>query len=186
MTIETLDQFRTRILEGVVADIDDLPKGMSAAWFNNPATNQPTIFQVKEVAPFDKYSRVVAIFQGDHTVRIYTMASAPPDPKPADWPPREPTRYTLSRTAPTYVAEVMTLEAMADAIIDEWNLVAGPETPDDELEAVIEYIAGLDVLVERDKLLTALREGDHHDDGEAAPEEPAPVSAAATALNQPS
>lgn len=183
MAIETFDQFRTRVLEGVVADIDELPRGSSAAWFNNPVTGKPTIFNVKEPAPFDQYSRVIAIFQDAHTIRVYTAASAPPDPKPADWPMREPTRYTLTKVAPTYVAEVMTLEALADAVVDEWNLVAGPETPDDELASILEYIATLDTVLERDKLLTSLRDGAHH---EEPLEEPAPPALPATAATAPS
>lgn len=179
MAIETVEQFRQRILDNVTDDIDELPRGVEAAWFNDPVTNTPTKFQINQSVPFDKFSRVVAVFQSDDVIRVYSMPSAPPDPKPADWPTRPPTRYTLTRTAPTYVAEILTLEAMADAISDEWNAVGDAnETAAGELETVLEFLAGQDKLIDRDQLIMQLREGAHYDveEGPGPPEAP-PVPA---------
>lgn len=166
MAIETVEQFYKRIIERVADDIDALPKAMSAAWFDNPTTKRPTIFQVQEIHPFDPFSRIIAIFQDADTIRVYTLPAAPPEPKPADWQPRQPTRYTLSRTAPTYVAEIFPLEAAAEAIADEWNAIAGPDTAEDELEAVIDFLREQGPMLDRDKVIAQLEAGEHQDAGD--------------------
>lgn len=173
MAIETVEQFYKRIIDRVVVDVDELPKAMTAAWFVNPDTKSPTMFEVQKLVPFDPYSRVIAIFQSEETIRIFSLAAAPPVPPDPNWQARQPTRYTLSRLAPTYVAEILTLEGAADAIADEWNELAGPDTAEDELGAVVEFVAGLEPLIKRDELLAQLNDGAHHDEEDE--EEPAPV-----------
>lgn len=163
MAIKTIGEFGAAILEGVSVDIDDLPKGSMAAWFADPATNRPTIFRVNAAVPFDAYSRVIAIFQGEETIRVYTLPAAPPEPRPADWKDQSPSRFTLTKTAPTYVAEVMNLDAMAALLIDEWDTLGDTDSAEEELAAVIEYLRGKNLT----SLAEALEAGEHHaDDGE--------------------
>lgn len=187
MAIETLAQFQQRIIDQVDADIDELPRGMSAAWFNNPDTGKPTIFTAGDFAPFDRYSKVVAIFQDPTTIRVYTLPAQPPTPPDPNWQARQPTRYLLSKAAPTYVAEIMSLSAAADAIADEWNELAGPETPDDELAAVIDFLVELPPVIQRDELVRQLSAGEHRDDeGDGDDDEDDKPAEAPAAASQPS
>lgn len=140
MTITTIKEFSDALIEGVRADFEDLPKGSAFAWFPT-VTNAPTVFRHGEQVPFDPYSRIIALFQDEGVAKVYSMPAAPPNPVPADWKSRAPTRYTLTKTAPTYFAETMSLDAMASELIDEWNQIAdGVNAADMELEAVIGYI----------------------------------------------
>jgi hypothetical protein len=187
MTITTIKEFGDAILEGVRADFNDLPKGATFAWFNNPSTNSPTMFKHGEPVPFDSFSRVIALFQDDDVVRIYTMPAAPPNPIPADWKARSPTRYTLTKTAPTYFAETMNLDAMASEMIEEWNAIAdGINAADIELESVIEYIEGLAIegaMVNSSVLLEGLRNEEHREEDDSDPEpETEPDASAAPAV----
>ncbi len=169
MAITTIKEFGEKILEGVNADIDDLPKGSMAAWFG-AAGSGVTYFRHGETMPIEQYSRIVGIFQGDNDIRVYTICV---DPKsagletPAGWKTQPPRRYTFTKTAPTYVAEVMSLETMADEIIEEWNELADDDDDEPgEFEAITEYIGGLDTLLDRDRLLADLNDGAHHPDDE--------------------
>jgi hypothetical protein len=194
MTISTFKEFFEAVVENVRADIDDLPHGSMATWF--PAPNgQPTVFKTGKVVPFDDGSKVYAIFQDDASVRVYTLGMAPPDPVPANWEGRAPTRYTLTKTAPTFVAETMTLEAMATEMAEEWNQIAdGMNAADVELEAVIEYIEGMlegatsDGMVPKTVMLTnlidELREEAHRGD-DLSDDEPETEPAASAASSIP-
>lgn len=152
----TLDELRKYIQDNLIVDLDELPLGRSVAWFNNPSTGQPTMIEFNSPLPFDTFSTVIAIFQTDHAFRVYTLPGARPDPVPNGWRDRAPTRFTLSKTAPTYCAEVMSLEAMARAIVDESNALAGGEA-----DLILEYIEEQDPVIDRDKLLAELRADAH-------------------------
>ena len=196
MPIETVQECLREIFAGVDGDIDDLPKGATVAWFHTnhfdkkTSTPLPTIFRVSEVSPIDPFSRVMGIFHNDDVIRVYTLPTAPPTPRPEAWIDRPPTRYALSRTAPTYVAETMNLDAFAAETIKEWNALAhdGDEGPDadDELLAVVEYIerrngetGGMLALT---KLVEELSEGAHRPDDEEEEEDTEPVPSTTPAL----
>jgi hypothetical protein len=157
----TWAEFGERILEGAGVDIETLKHGQMVVWF--PAPNgSPSVFKQGDPCPMDPMSRVIAIFQNDDVIRVYTLA-VPPEPKPDAWKPQPPACYTLSRTAPTYVIETMMLDVMADEIADEWSELAdGMSSAARELEAVMAHIGSLDELIHRAQLLKELQEGLHH------------------------
>lgn len=188
MPITTIKEFSDALIEGVRADFNDLPKGSAFAWFPT-TTGGPTMFKHGEPVPFDSYSRIIALFQDDGVARVYAMPAAPPNPVPADWKMRSPTRYTLSKQAPTYFAETMSLDAMADMLIEEWNEVAGElNAADFELESVLEYIEGLAVegaMVNSNVILDGLRNEEHRgieDDSDSTETETEPVASAAPSV----
>ena len=142
MSIKTIQEFRDRIEEGVNADLTDLPKGTTFAWFPNPVSGEPTMFKVLENVPFDAFSTVIAIFDQGDSITVYTLPRAVPDPKPTNWKVQPQIRYTLTKNAPTYFAEVMSIDAMADLIVDEWNLVAESlSSAEAEREAIADWLS---------------------------------------------
>jgi hypothetical protein len=160
--LKTMKEFGERIMVAAGVDVDELPHGVMFTWFGAP-NGSPTVFRQGEPAPLDPQSRVIALFQNDDAARIYTIALVPPDPKPADWKPKAPARYTFSKLAPTYFVETMTLEVMADEIGDEWSELAdGVSSGQRELDAVIEHIEGLDEWVGKSTLIAELQGGLHH------------------------
>jgi hypothetical protein len=168
--ITTVEQFRDRISDGVHADIDDMPRGMMVAWFGG------TMWKPGEAVPFDEYSRVIAIFQNDDVARVYSLPAAPPNPIPGGWKVKSPIRYSLTKTAATYVAEVMDLTTFADEIINEWNEVAlGMSSAEAEREAIIDHIEsfGAEVLT-GSVLVQELRDEIHlaDDDDDSPDDEP--------------
>jgi hypothetical protein len=141
MAITTGKEFVDRIMAGMSSDINDLPQAQTAAWFNSP-TGNATVFKTGEPVPFDEFSFVAGIFQDDTVIRIYAFPRKAPEPTPANWVVRRPTRYTLTRTAPTYVSEFMNLEVMADEIINEWDqLASGMSSAEVEREAIIDWLS---------------------------------------------
>lgn len=160
--ISSIEEFRDRILDGVHTDIDDLPKGAMVAWFGGAT------FKPNEAVPFDEFSRVIAIFQNDDVARVYSLPAAPPQPVPSGWKVKSPIRYTLTKVAPTYVAEVMDLTTFADEIIDEWNEVGlGMNSAEAEREAIIAHIEAFGAeAIGGAALVQELRDEVHLDDGD--------------------
>jgi hypothetical protein len=173
--VMTAREFGERIVEGAGVDIESLRHGALFAWFDK------MVFRQAEPLPMNPQATVIAIFQNDDVVRVYTLAR-PPDPRPDSWKPGPPACYTLSKAAPTYVVETMSLEVMADEIADEWSELAdGMSSAARELEAVVAHVEGMDELIHRDQLLKDLAEGIHHGiDDEDEPEEPSGVVAGDT------
>ena len=170
--VKTIQEFGEAVLAGVSVDIDDLPKGAMVSWFADPSTGKPTTFKVGEVHPFDPYSRVIGIFQSEETIRVYTLPAAPPTPRPNDWKDRPPTRYTLTRDAPTFVAETMvSLDVMAALLIEEWNVLGDVDSAEEEREAVTQWLREKNLVT----LADAIEAGEHlerDEEPEGAP--PAP------------
>lgn len=181
MAIRTLQEFGAAVLEGVNVDIDDLPKGSMVAWFADPVSNRATIFRHQQPLPFDRHLVVIAIFQDTETIRVYALPAAPPDPKPADWKDAVPSRFTLTRSAPTYVAEVMNLDAMAALLIDEWDSLGSSGGADEELASVTDWLRSKG----HETLADQLEAGDHHEEddgpeGNEHPTDPPPPGLGAT------
>src|SRR5271165_4160066 len=107
--VTSIEQFEARIARGVGDTVT--PTGMTLAWFG--PDGKPSYWTRFQPAPLDRFSGVIAVYQNDLVVRVYTLPLEPPKPKPADWDVRFPRRYTLTKTAPTYVVEEMNLTMMA-------------------------------------------------------------------------
>lgn len=167
MAITTPAEFRQYIVDHLAVPIEELPVGRACAWFNNPVTGHPTLFEVDSPVPFDPFSGVMAIYQTPNLIKVYATPLQPPTPRPENWQDRTPTRYTLSRNAPTFVAEVMSWDLMAHLVVEEGNALANAG----EFDLVIDYIEGKEPTINRDELLRELQEGAHlpegDDDGEA-------------------
>jgi hypothetical protein len=167
MPITSGKEFGEKIIAGMPADINDLPRAQKTTWFNAP-NGKPTVFEMSKAVPFDPYSFVVGMFHDDEVIRIYTVPLVPPEPKPEEWKVRSPTRYILTRAAPTFVSEVMSLDVMADEIIDEWAQVAdGMNSAEVEREAVIAHLEsyGAEPLSPK-SLIEELRDEVHLEDDE--------------------
>jgi hypothetical protein len=69
-------------------------------------------------------SVVMALFQGEGEVRVYTLA-ADEESKKGEEPKRlpPPTRYTVSKHVPSIFAEIMSGETFIDEIANEWVMV---------------------------------------------------------------
>jgi hypothetical protein len=195
MAIQTIKELGEAILEGVRADPSMLPKPALVAWFGPNASL--LYIEINKPSPMDRFSVVVGIFHDDDNIRIYTLpASVPkeatkgPDGKLMvgnfEWIVRSASRIILSRISPTYVQESLpNLDALADAMIDEWNVLAeGVTSAELELESVCDYLEGLEpgrYGLSADAvsaLAQDLRAGEHHaddededeDEGEEAPD----------------
>lgn len=187
--ISTITEFTDKILDGVGADINDLPRSSSMLWLGPGGS--PVFLEVKKAVPFDPSSFVVAIFHNDAVVRVYTLPLKQPTPVPDGWKVRPPQRYTLSRTASTYVCDEMSLDTMADEIVEEWNQLAlEMSSADIELEAVKDYIEGLPPTTTLGQLIEMLDAGLHHEEeeeteivenGATVPAPPPPAAASGSA-----
>jgi hypothetical protein len=175
MSITTIQEFRDAIEEGVNADIADLPRGTTLAWF--PTVSQsPTMFKVTQPVPFDQYSTVIAVFDQGEAVTVYSLPRAVPEPKPSDWKVQPPLRYTLTKNAPTYVAEELSIDTMAELIIDEWNLVAESlSSAEAEREAVADWLATQGART-ADSVAEEVREGAHNEDDDSDADDDEPES----------
>lgn len=164
--IATIEQFNARIARGVGDAVH--PVGAMLAWFG--PDGKPSHWKPLETVPFDRFSLVIALYQDDSVVRVYTLPAKAPEPVDKDWKIRRPLRYTLTKTAATYVVEEMDLRTMADEIIDERvRLATGMNSADAELEKVIEMVELMDPVpgganvIDRAELLEALEARDHRE-----------------------
>jgi hypothetical protein len=172
MAITTGQEFIDTIMAGMSSDINDLPQPQAVAWFNDPL-GKATIFRMGQSVPFDEFSFVAGIFHDDAVIRVYTVPRKPPEPKPEAWTIRRPTRYILSRTAPTYVSETMNLEIMATEIIDEWDqLAVDMSSAEVEREAIIAHIEGFGTeAISGPSLIEELRDEVHLEEDDEDEEE---------------
>jgi hypothetical protein len=181
MPITDVKEFGQYIQDTAVPDIDELPKCGTVGWFG-PNGNF-MYFEVFKPNPLDRFSTIFAIFQSDDTIRIYQLPGAKPaDITEKDWRVRAPSRWTLTRVAPTYVSEAFpSLDSIADAIIEEFDEQGeGATSADAELARVLDHLENAGALTTRDDLiaqLTDLAHRDVDDDDDEEPEtDPAPAA----------
>lgn len=176
MPITTVKEFGEYIEENAATDINELPKCGSVAWFG--PNGGFMFFEVFKPNPLDPSSTIYAIFQSDDTIRIYQLPGAVPAPAPANWKVRPPSRWTLSRFAPTYVAEAYpSLDSLADAIVGEFDVVSEDATSaDTELALVIDHLESMSPLADRTAVIDSLvnlehrgNDPDHDDEPETDP-----------------
>lgn len=184
-TLTTVQDFFKYVQENAVSDIDELPKVGSVGWFG--PNGGLIYFEVGKPNPYDPFSLVFAIFQDGDEFRLYQLPGAiPKEPEKAkDWRVRPPSRWTLSRLAPTYAAEAFPhLDAMADAVLEEWDQVGeGMTSADAELELVLAHLEAAGPLTTRqeliDELTATLHRGAHDgadDDEDDEPEVPTTIA----------
>ena len=156
MPITTVKEFGEYIEENAATDINELPKCGSIGWFG--PNGGFMFFEVFKPNPLDPSSTIYAIFQSDDTIRIYQLPGAVPTPAPANWKVRPPSRWTLSRFAPTYVAEAFpSLDSLADAIVGEFDAVSEDATSaDTELALVIDHLESMSPLADRTAVIASL------------------------------
>lgn len=124
-----VDELTQKIEEASGLSIDELPRMSGWVWFppfdvtGKPV--HPIVVSAGQEFPLKDGAIVFAMFQDNEVVRVYTLSR---DPKKAS----PPSRYTLTKTAPTYGAEVMSLETFIDEIAEEWQIVAGLDDLDDD------------------------------------------------------
>lgn len=185
--ITSVKEFGEYIQNNALVDPTELPKDAQVGWFGPSGTI--SFIDVGKPLPLDPYSTVLAIFHDETSYRLYTAPTAVPNPRPTEWKDRALGRWILNVVSPTFVVESFpTLDVMADAIVEEWNAVAGEiGGAEAELDAVIDY---LEVALEAGQsgerapslmsLIEGLRAGDHHgdddddddeDSGEDSPED---------------
>lgn len=182
MSITTAQEVIAAISEAV--EIGDLPQPQKAVWFPPPGFAAPTTIDLAKDVPFDPNSVVIGIFHDEDEIRIYSLGKAAPTPAPAGWKPSLPTRYVLTRTAPTYVSEAMSMDTMAEEMIDEWNRVASAiSSAEVEREAVIAWLAGFgdEALPQAPSLIQELRDEVHLQDDDDDLDEPDDTEADPTA-----
>jgi hypothetical protein len=181
MPIMTAQELIRTIADAV--DIADLPQPQTAVLACPGAP--PTKIELAKDVPFDPNSVVIGIFHDDEVIRIYSLGKAAPNPPPAGWKPSLPTRYVLTRTAPTYVSEVMSMDTMAAEMIDEWVQVAeGMNSAKAEREAVVAWLETFVPDMQSamfNEIIADIREGVHvepdDDDDEEEEDEPEVVAA---------
>jgi hypothetical protein len=183
MPITDVKEFGQYIQDSAASDIDELPKCGTVGWFG---PNQGFMyFEVFKPNPLDVYSTIFAIFQGDDTIRIYQLPGAKPPNTPDDkWRIRPPSRWTLTRVAPTYVSEAFpSMDAIADAIVAEFDeLGEASASADVELTRVIEFLEAASPLTPVRELVEQLGDLQHREIDDDDDEEPEtdPAGAAPT------
>lgn len=84
-------------------------------------------------------SLVIALFQGDDDVRVYTLAAEAAVGAGKEPPP--PTRYTISKHQPAVFAEIMGIDTFINEIASEWVVVdEGVSSAERERAAVVEFL----------------------------------------------
>jgi len=187
MPITTAQEMIEAIFEAI-PNLSKLPQGRSVGWLPAPGSLAPTMIKAGEPIPFDPYSRVVSIFHDDEVIRVYTLGLVPPEPKPKDWTPSPPMRFTLTKSAPTYVSEIMNLDTMATEMIKEWVMVESDMTSTEaEREKVVAYLEAFVTDMQSamfNEIIQDIREGVHaepDDDDDDDLDEPDDIEADPTA-----
>jgi hypothetical protein len=174
MPITDVKEFGQYIQDSAASDIDELPKCGTVGWFG--PNGGFMFFEVFKPNPLDRFSTIFAIFQSDDTIRLYQLPGAKPaDVAEKDWRIRPPSRWTLTRVAPTYVSEAFpSMDSIADAIIAEFDELGEESTSADaELAKVLEFIEAASPLTDRNTLLEQLGDLQHReveDDDDDEPE----------------
>ena len=122
-----VDELTQKIEEASGLSVDELPRMSGFVWFASVKDNLPTppmVIAAGAPFPLKDGAVVYAMFQDNEVVRVYTLSRDPTKASP-------PSRYTLTKAAPTYGAEVMSLETFIDEIAEEWQMVAGLDELDD-------------------------------------------------------
>src|SRR5579864_3162215 len=112
-----VDELTQKIEEASGLSIDELPRMTGFSWFQN-AKGEPITIVLGQPFPLKDGTTAYAMFQNDDVVRVYTLSKSAEKPSP-------PSRYTFTKTAPTYAAEVMSLDTFIDEIAEEWQEAAG-------------------------------------------------------------
>jgi hypothetical protein len=188
MPITDVKEFGQYIQDSAASDIDELPKCGTVGWFG---PNQGFMyFEVFKPNPLDRFSTIFAIFQSDDTIRIYQLPGAKPADFPEkDWKVRAPSRWTLTRVAPTYVSEAFSnLDTLADAIVAEFDELGEASTSADvELSRVLEFLEAASPLTPVRELVEQLGDLQHREIDDDDDEEPEtdPAGAAPTVSSPP-
>ena len=117
------NELKDKIEEASGLSIDELPRVTGLSWFQGLTGKQVVVVTGAEF-PLLEGAVVYAMFQNDDVVRVYTLSK---DQKKAS----PPSRYTFTKSAPTFVAEVMSLDTFIDEIAEEWQMVAGLDLIED-------------------------------------------------------
>lgn len=127
----TFKQVAERIREESGVDPLTLPTAVEVVWFPPPTaggiTPIPVQIRIGEAYPQYKSHNVLAIFDDEEEIRVYTFPGTSADPKnPMAAAPRG---YHLSKKAPTYVVKIYPIDALVTAIASDQSLVAYDMTP---------------------------------------------------------
>ena len=125
-----VDELTQKIEEASGLTIDELPRMTGWSWFQGPDSKLVVVVLGQEF-PLKAGAVTYAMFQDNEVVRVYTLSRDPSKASP-------PSRYTLTKSAPTYGAEVMSLDTFIDEIAEEWQIVAGLDELDDEDDTEVE------------------------------------------------
>lgn len=163
------------------AGVDVLALPIGRRFMTRAPDGKMVIFEVEKPWPIaNDGSTVMALFQGDDEVRVYTLflGEAAKDGPPV--PP--PSRYTISKHQPAIFSEIMAMETFINELADEWSTIdEGISTAERERAAVVEY---LQANISKSGYILAIEiaEGKHlpDDDDEEDDEPEAAVPSAAT------
>jgi hypothetical protein len=134
----TLESLIARIQERAGVEITDLPQGAGLGWFPIPwdeshkYARSVSLWQRGQSSPLNPAMMIIAIFDGDDEVRVYTLAIKGGD-KGGD-KPKPPTRYTLSKRSFQWFSEEMEADNFVQEFAEELTTVAGIEPPPSLLE----------------------------------------------------
>jgi hypothetical protein len=129
-----VDELTAKIEEVSGLELDTLPRMTGFSWFG--ADGKPLAIVVGQPFPINAGSTAYVMFQNDDVVRVYTLSRSAEKPSP-------PSRYTFTKTAPTFGAEVMSLDTFIDEIAEEWQEVAGLDDLDEiDLETDPDEVVG--------------------------------------------
>jgi hypothetical protein len=111
------------LMEKIVrlAGVDDslIPIGRGFAWFGmydrDSKLGPPITIKLGEKSPFNGRMGVVAMFQNETEVRVYSVPVEKPEKNEVSWP----TRHTLNKQAPTFFFEALPQDVFEAEIADE-------------------------------------------------------------------
>lgn len=153
-------------------NVTSLPVGRR--FMTRAPDGQMVLIKVGEPWPVGKLdgSLVISLFQEDDDVRVYTLAVE----AEAGKEPAPPTRYTISKHAPSIFSEMMTIETFIDEIANEWVMLdEGISTGERERAAVVSHLNEVarvppwsNTMVERalNELAAQIEAGEHLEDDE--------------------
>jgi hypothetical protein len=118
-TQTTIGDLMQKVVE--LAGVDDslIPIGRGFCWFGMydqvGKLGPPITIKLGEASPFNKRMGIVAMFQNETEVRVYSV----PIEKPEKNEVATPTRHTLSKTAPTFYFEALPQDVFEAEVADE-------------------------------------------------------------------
>jgi len=129
---------------------------------------EPIIFRRKTENPLNKKLTIAEMFMDEDEVRLYCWE---PPAEPVDPEEKVCARYRLNKNSNTFSVENMSLDVWMDEVAEDFKLLAGGWTAEQERDAVVDYLESLAPDFSVKEAAIDIKEGMHVPDDDEIEEE---------------